>query len=193
MTVPESYSLATYNPGHDGHLDLFESAIKADVDLLAKYAYAESGAGSVVAVFTSALSGAEKTDLDAIVTTWGLDDTKRRLFGLIDAKANSNIMDGSGFEYPAASGNYLSLSANAQLKWSALCEGRSSLTYPLKVRTKDDTTQVSLADAAAVGTAQNAALAEIRTLLDPAEDAKDNVQAAATIAAAQAAADVYLG
>ncbi len=189
---PKNYDVATYNPNHDGELSLLVSAVQADGPLAAKYAYCGGETGDVIVYFSMDLTGGEQTNLDAIVTTWGLDDAKRRLYELIDAKASDNIINGVGFEYPVSSGQWLSLTTSGQIKWQGFYLNRTNLTYPLLVRTKDDGTQVSLADAAAVVSAMDAMVTEIESLLTPAQDAKHNVEAAGTIAAAQTAADTYL-
>ena len=133
------------------------------------------------------------TDISHYTLVESLDSFKAKLFVDIDTKADSDVKDGPGFEYPGSSGNFMSLGERGQLKWLALYSGRASLVYPVKVRTKDNKTRVSLADSAAIQAAIDASVVALRVILDAAEDAKENVQQASTIAAAQTAADAYLG
>jgi hypothetical protein len=120
----------------------------------------------------------------------------------IDDEAERRIHAGPGFEYPAASGQFFSLSANAQAKWNAVMGSAQAVLvgivpaeqiYPFRVRTKDDLIEFTCPDAStamamcltAIGTAQ-AHLAACRM-------AKGEVLAAADLAAARAAFDAYMG
>lgn len=194
MSVSYNYTASTYHSSFTGPLDALCVAISAEATIGSGFEIAsyDASTDTVTVSFASALDGPGQTALDDIFDAWELEDTKQGLFVAIDAKVRSKIADEDHFEWPASSGNYHSLSANAQLKWLGMYNTRTSLTYPFKVRTRNDKTQVSLADATAVANAYAAATAELLTLLTAAEDVKNNVEAAATVAAANAAAAAYL-
>lgn len=188
------YTASSYHTDFSGNLDSLHDFIAADATVGSKFMDVcwHAGSGIITAKFSSALDGGEQTALTAVFDDWELKDVKQRLFVRVDAKARDNISTGPGFEWTASSGNYLSLTTNAQLKWLALYNIRTSLSYPVKVRTKDDKTQVSLANATAVADAYAAGMAEVVSLLNAAQVVKNNVNNAADVAAANAAAADYL-
>ncbi len=190
----ETYKAGSYQTNFDGRLDLLDAAIKASA-LAGKYLYIgfESETDDIDVHFSEALDAGEKTTLDGLMTTWGLGDTQSRLFKQIDAKASGLVTNGPGFEWPASSGQFISLSVMAQLKWMGMYSAKASLAYPIKTRTKDDKTQIVLADAADVQSAYDTAVIAVRAILDPAQDAKEDVNTATTVAEAEAAAAAYLG
>ena len=194
MSVSYDYTAGSYHNAFTGSLDALCDAIEADATIGSGFenAHYKVSTDTITVLFASALDGAGQTALDNIFGAWELEDTKQVLFVAIDAKVRDKMATEKHFEWPASSGNYHSLSANAQLKWLGMYNTRTSLTYPFKIRTRDDKTQVSLADAAAVASAYDAGAAEVVTLLTAAEDVKNDVEAAADVAAANAAAASYL-
>lgn len=194
MSVSYNYTAGSYHNTFAGPLDALCTAIEADATIGSGFedAHYTVGTDTIFCWFASALDGAGQTALDNIFAAWELEDTKQRLFVAIDAKVRDKIQTEKHFEWPTSSGNYHSLSTNSQLKWLGMYNTRTSLTYPFKIRTRDDKTQVSLADAAAVASAYDAGAAEIVTLLTAAEDVKNDVEGAADVDAANAAAASYL-
>lgn len=134
------------------------------------------------------MTQAEKDAVDSSL----LPSVQQELIKQIDAEAENRIHNGQGFEWPPTSGQYFSLSANAQTKWVGLMVSKDFLTYPLVVPTSDDNVFYSVADATEAQNMYLTASDTIKTLLGEATTAKQNVKAATTIADAQAAADAYL-
>ncbi len=105
----------------------------------------------------------------------------------IDARTEALIDE--GFEYPASSGNILSLSLEAQSNIKGAEHRKSTETYPMDWNTKDNMTKVALADAAGVTALFDAALIVKRGHLDSGTALKDQVRAATTVAAVEAITD----
>jgi hypothetical protein len=63
----------------------------------------------------------------------------------VDARTRELI--GGGFEYPVTSGQFFSLSAEAQRKWTAMYTARNLVSYPVFVVTADEQTTVELSEA----------------------------------------------
>ena len=88
------------------------------------------------------------------------------------------------------------MSANAQTKWIGAMLLKDFMTtqnaYPLTVPTIDDHTFYDIVDAAEVANVYYTVSGTIKTLVGNGTTAKQNVENATTIAAAQTAADAYL-
>jgi len=128
----------------------------------------------------------ERDAADAVA----LPGIKNGIMTEIDREVEQRIRQ--GFEWPAASGKFFSLSTNAQIKWTNLLLSKDSLTYPIEVPTMDDKVLYSIADSVEAQNMYGAAVNKIDTLLREATAAKANVNNATTITDAEAARDVYL-
>ena len=122
---------------------------------------------------------------------------KAKLLEDVDSHAESLITDGPGIEYPPASGKYLSLSINAQIKWTGwnlIADDWVSLglPYPFTVRTKDELDTVTITDAAEVRTVYGLMAQTVAVILGGVEVAKAGIQSATTAEDAQTAADAFL-
>ena len=108
---------------------------------------------------------------------------------LIDRRTRE-LIDG-GFEYPASSGVYFSLSAESQRTLMGLNQERDAveIAYPVVGNSKDDTTTVALAAAADIRAFYFTALGTVRAHKDSGTALKDQVRAATTVAAVNAVAD----
>jgi hypothetical protein len=73
-------------------------------------------------------------------------ELKKKRYKDIDNKTRELIA--AGFEYPSSSGQFFSLSSEAQIKWIGMFVAKDILSYPVVVRTADEQTDVSLTDAA---------------------------------------------
>jgi len=146
----------------------------------------------------SELTPGELTTLQTIYnTSWqpfSLDLYKLSLMVEMERHCGFIIEEGPGFEYPPASGQFLSTTRLGQLKWTNLNAIRSEpgITYPLVVRTKDNKTQVSLADAAAINAAYLIMAKTVMGYLESLSQAKEAVWSALDAAGAKAACDAYL-
>ena len=130
----------------------------------------------------------EKDAADASI----LMDLQHKLIKEIDEVVSDQIHSGLGFEWPPASGNFFSLSANAQTKWMGLMVSKDFLTFPMTVPTIDDHAFHDIADATEAQNMYLTASNVIKTWMGDATAAKQNVEATTTLAAAQVAADAYL-
>lgn len=117
---------------------------------------------------------------------------KTSLMTRIDEKASNTIEGGPGFEWPAASGKFFSLSSRSQTKWNMLYNARASIGYPYRVLTQDNTDYHDIVNAVKMADVFVALAGVVVAELTLAMTAKENTMAAATEAATRAAADVYL-
>lgn len=143
--------------------------------------YKLSGSGSIV----SKTATEKQAAIDA-----QLAPLKASLVKRIDEMVAGKIAEGS-FEHPASSGNLFSITTTAQVKWIGLYSARDLMVYPMKVYTKDDSTEYSIADAAEVAIIYGLAVGTVRALLDAATDAKTATLAAADADGALAAFEAY--
>ena len=118
-----------------------------------------------------------------------LDVTKKRKFEAVDRRTGELIAQ--GFEFPAASGQFFSLSSEAQRNIEGLDHSRDfpELAYPVSWNTLDDLGMLSIADSATAHSFFLAALSTYRGHLDSGTALKDQVRAATTIAAVDAVTD----
>lgn len=117
---------------------------------------------------------------------------KERLILAVDAKISERIHSGAGFEWPPSSGQFFSLSTNAQIKWVGLMVAKDFITYPLTVPTKDDNIFYTIQDATEAQNMYLTATNTVKTYIADGTSVKRIVREAATISEAQAAADTYL-
>lgn len=97
-----------------------------------------------------------------------LDTRKTRLLTYIDERTEYEITNGPGFEWPPASGQFFSLSMNAQTKWLGMMAAAAFFDYvndPPKVRTKDDRIEYTLTSQVEVVQATTTALEAVRAFL----------------------------
>ncbi len=96
-----------------------------------------------------------------------------------------------GFEYPASSGGYFSLSMEAQSNLEGLHQVRddTSIAYPVEWNHIDNADKLSLADSDAVSAFYLTALGVVRGHRDSGTSLKDQVRAATTVAAVEAISD----
>lgn len=128
--------------------------------------------------------------LDTLVAdhvAFTLDEYRGPKFAAIDKKTRKLIA--LGYEYPAASGNILSLSKEAQLTLVEKNEDRADLSYSQSFNTIDDLDTVSIADATAMHSMYNTAIGVKDGHLDTGTSLKDSVRAAANKAAVDAVTD----
>lgn len=112
-----------------------------------------------------------------------LGERKARLTQFIDEQTESDIHNGPGFEWPPASGQFFSLSSNAQTKWLGMRVASAQFDYvldPPKVRTKDDLVEYTLTSAVEVEMATAVALNTVRMALTAGREAKGLVLACTT-------------
>lgn len=94
-----------------------------------------------------------------------------------------------GFEHPALSGIFFSLSATAFLRMEACHTARATIFYPLVVEVLDKSTTVSFADSAAVGAWYLDGVDILRARVDSGVSIDNQIRAAVDIAAVDAIAD----
>ena len=112
---------------------------------------------------------------------------KLRKYAAINARTEELI--DLGFEHPAASGDFFSLSASAQRKMNGAYGARTVMTYPIEVTTLGDASKVSLANVATYENWYHDAVAVVRGHVDSGGALKDQVRAAVDIAAVDAVVD----
>ena len=100
---------------------------------------------------------------------------KKVQYERIDNAARQAIAQ--GYEFPAASGNMVSLSANAQSTWHGMYNMRAMLTYPVTVGNLDDSGSIELADPAAVEAFYGTMATVVRAILDNGVVAKAAIRA----------------
>jgi hypothetical protein len=151
---------------------------------------------AVVVTTPTDLSAPDEALLGTTIATYKAASTARVLATskasknqAVDARTNELIA--VGFEYPASSGDYFSLSLPAQLKIMAADDMRNdaSFAYPVVWNNIDDTGTVSLADAAAVHAFALAAIAAVRATLDAGTTLKTSVNDAADVTGVNAVVD----
>jgi hypothetical protein len=94
-----------------------------------------------------------------------------------------------GFEYPAASGDFYSLSPRGQLNLVAANSLRTDLTYPSVWTTIDNTGSISFSNAAEINTFAAAGVVAMRVILEAGNALKVTVEAAIDIDAVAAIVD----
>ena len=103
-----------------------------------------------------------------------------------------------GFQWPVGTGDIFSLSIQAQIKWmglfatTLLLPPLGKIVYPLTVPTIDDLDKYDVADAAEVKDMYSHITATVAGLLEASMAPKAAVNAAVTIAEAEAALNRYL-
>lgn len=113
---------------------------------------------------------------------------KTALMKIIDMRTQWLINE--GFEYPAASGNVMSLSIPAQINWIGVHQNKAAAgQYPISVMNKSDTDKITLTGSSDVDNYFDAAYNTVRQIISDGSDIKKNIKDAADDAAAQAAAD----
>ncbi len=117
---------------------------------------------------------------------------KERYINQVDALSEARIIDGPGFEWPADSGNFFSLSMNAQIKWMGLFAAREVMEYPLTVPTKDDGGVYSITGADDVVGIYGTVVGTVRAILDASTEAKAAIRAATTSEEATEAYNAYV-
>lgn len=154
-------------------------------------------------VFAGSITSAQKDTLDQTVQSHKqeMDSNflvawKVYLGGLCDYKVDDLIQNGKGFEYPASSGLYFSMSLEAQSKWNALNQGRDDLTslgrYPFRVTTIDDQGAYEIQNAADMHGLWLTMLGTGMAIQEAGESAKVSLNAAPTAAAAEAIAEAFI-
>ena len=136
-----------------------------------------------------AWNSAQQTPLN-LDDTFDLVDYKRQKYSSIEAKTQS-LLD-AGFEYPASSGYWYSLSKESQTTWLGLVVSKDVLTaqgaYPVAIGAKDNRVG-SLANADAVVAFYGTGLARISAILQAGAALAAQVQAATTKAGVDAVVD----
>jgi hypothetical protein len=126
------------------------------------------------------------TDLDLLKS----DYTKE-----IDDECEARIHDGPGFEWPPTSGQFFSLSSNAQVKWNGMLMAKDIFDYvldPPQVRTKDDQVEYTISDATEVENMWGTAMNVVRAYLNDCRAAKGDVLAASNKFEADTAYEDYI-
>ena len=95
---------------------------------------------------------------------WALAQLKRDHYKAVDARTRELIAQ--GFEYPPATGQMFSLSAEAQMKWTAMYAAKSLLTYPVIVVTADEQDNESIDSEAENGLFYTAMVETVRAHID---------------------------
>jgi hypothetical protein len=126
----------------------------------------------------------------AVVDAATLISTKARLVLLVDSETERRIS--LGFEYPASSGTWHSLSEHAQINWLGMLMAASSLTYPYVILSRDDMASYTIPNVADAQTLAMTAFGMKEWRLGAGRAVKDAVRQAVTVAAAEAAAATYL-
>lgn len=148
---------------------------------------------AVVFDFVDDLTAPEIATLDSEVTAnqavAALDTAKNQKCETVDSLTRELIS--AGFEYPTASGIIFSLSDNAQRTLITADAQRLDplFAYPVTWNSKDDETTISFADAAELHAFVMTAVGTTRAWLDSGTGLKDQVRAAATVAAVEAIVD----
>lgn len=118
-----------------------------------------------------------------------LEELKQHRYAQIDAKTGEFI--GQGYDYPVASGNVFSLSKNAQINLMGLDNSKDdpAMVYPIIYNTINDEQTYSIPDASVLHDMYLRALGVKRSYLDSGTAIKDQIRAAANIAAVNAITD----
>ena len=141
-------------------------------------------------VFEEDLDNEQMTALTTAIS--GLDRLavpKREKIGLIDERTGQVIA--RGFEFPANSRQFFSLSQNAQntlLGFKTLLEA-GELAFPVLWNNKDDSDVFTIPDAVTAKAFYLAAVAAVRTALDAGNQLKIDVRAATTLKELEAVKD----
>jgi len=112
---------------------------------------------------------------------------KQERYVEIDARTKELIA--VGFEFPPSSGQFFSMSKEAQIRIHGCDYARDLLTYPLKWQTLDDSGQLSITDAAAMHNFFLTALGTLRSVIDSGTDLKEQIADATTKAQVDAVVD----
>jgi len=117
---------------------------------------------------------------------------KQVLVDAVDDEIERRIHDGPGFEWPANSGVFFSLSANAQTKWVGLMVAKDLLTYPLTVPSRHDDVFYDIKNAAEAQEMYVAATSAIKRHLVDGTAAKAAVRKARSVSDAQDTFNKYM-
>lgn len=136
----------------------------------------------VVGNVISEMTAAEK-DSNYLVTV------QKEKMEIIDQRTRELIEQ--GFEYPAASGQILSLSAEMQRTLEGLHQAKDdpAVIYPIEWNFKDNSGKLALVSAADVGAFYLTALGTVRAHRDAGTALKDSIRTATTIVAVEAIVD----
>jgi hypothetical protein len=130
------------------------------------------------------MSQAEKDAVD----TAEFDGQKAVRFAEIDAKTGALI--DAGFEYPASSGDFYSLSVHAQITLIGANQNRALLSYPVRFNRRNDGSGfIDIANQGDLNTFFLTALGTVRACLDAGTAVKDQVRAATNKAELDAVED----
>ena len=135
------------------------------------------------------LSGPQQTTLTGVVTAHSASsrDDSARL-----ARVNvhlAELIEGDTF---TAGGNVFAMDLASQAAWVALQSGVAGLTFPITMRTADNLTAASLANAAALTAGCDAMALQVEARRNVASTAQTNIIAAASAAAANTVLAAYL-
>ena len=103
-----------------------------------------------------------------------IEQHRARLHTKVDQRTRELIA--MGFEYPESSGQFFSLSIEAQSTWSNGYNARSFLSYPVMVTTMDEQIDVTLADAAEITAFYTAMVTTARGYIDSGRALKNAVR-----------------
>jgi hypothetical protein len=142
----------------------------------------------VIVVYAGEPTQAVKDALDAAVAAHDyLAAHKQHVIALVDTETKRRI--GQGFIYD---GKVLSLSVESQINWLGLHAARELMSYPVIARTKDDTSAITIDNAAEVVTVFATAVGTVDAYRVGGAAVKSAIVAATSVAAADAAAADWL-
>lgn len=144
---------------------------------------------SLTTLFDGPISAGNETTVDGVLAAHDhtLDMSKAAKKDAINSKTRSLISQ--GFEYPAASGTFYSLSRNAQMSINTANGNRSDLNYPVKWDSKDDMSDISFANASALHAFGVASAETIVGHRESGRALKATVRVATTVAQVDAVVD----
>lgn len=119
-----------------------------------------------------------------------IEEFKKYLCSVADKECASRIKD-SGFEWPAGSGNWFSLSLEAQMKWFGMDTTRDVQAYPMSVSMLTELVY-DISDAGELHDMYLTAMAAVKAHVGSCVVAKESIMSASDRTAAQAACDAYV-
>jgi len=182
------YNVATDFAGVLDQRSLWSDLQAAGVPLPDSMAIDDTGE-TLTLIYSVAPDSAAKIAIDAVTAAHGddpLELAKNRKLAAIDARTSEMI--GDGFVY-ASKQFSLSLPSQSKMIGSHQIKDNPALVYPLKWNTKNDDDSHELNNAAELDGFYLTALGTIRARLDSGTELKDQVRAAADIAAVDAVVD----
>lgn len=179
------------------NVDTLALAKEIKVGIPSKPVQVKAAGTDVKAIFGEDLTAPEIVMLDGIVVAHKATQTGALLLARVKCDkcaaidARTTELRATGWEYPTSSGDYYSLSTDAESKLNAAFARRADgdFPYPLRLPTVDNTSLLSLVNAAAIDAAHKQMFTAVNALVESGIAIKAQVVAAANVAAVLAITD----